>query len=74
MLNSLQINKRTRANLESETVCTGDCTVSALKSRKGSFVWAKNKSELNVLVFTVLFLFFSRDGGARTRSVACCFE
>lgn len=32
--------------------------MSALKSRKGSFVWAKNKSELNVLVFTVLFLFF----------------
>lgn len=51
--------------------------MNALKSRKWSCEWTKNKSELNVLLFTVSFLFFfllSRDGGARTRSVACCFE
>lgn len=58
MLKSSQINKRTRANLESETVCTRDCTMNALKSRNWSCVWAKNKSELNVLVFTSVFHFY----------------
>lgn len=69
------MNKRARPNLESETLCTRDCITYALKSRKENFKCVCPCVHKIKLKVTCIYGFnFFRDGGARTRSVACCFE